>query len=303
MTRSLNELVNKTQEKNRNTVKLYADLLPQVSLAGYLHTDTGFVHPDRVMDVNVLLYVEKGYFHLYEENGEYTVGEGDLIFLKQGLHHYGDIKCPKGTKWFFVHFNLSDPENKKELGADEKYLYKEKESKGDIHCYRTLPKTMHLGKDSFIFAKFLTLEKMFSSEDIADNLRLNAYLYEILTDIYRENLLESRAGTTKEKVQNLKEFLKAKAESPFSSAEIEEHMKLSFKYLNMIFKKETGETLWNYHSRLRMEKAARLLAATSLPINEISARSGYDSPYYFSNAFKKFSGMSPSKYRKERLMI
>ena len=289
--------------KSDNTVKLYTDLLPLVSLAGYLHTDTGFVHPDRVMDVNVLLYVERGYFHIYEEDEEYTVGEGDLIFLKQGLHHYGDIKCPEGTKWFFVHFNLPDPKNKKELPADEKYLYKEKETQNNIHFYRPLPKTMHIGKDSFLFAKFLNLERMFSSEDAADNLKLNAYLYEILTDIYSANIYENRAGTAKEKGLNLKEFLKTKAESPFSSAEIEEHMNLSFKHLNMIFKKETGETLWNYHSRLRMEKAARLLAATSLPVSEISARSGFESPYYFCNAFKKYSGMSPTKYRKEVLMI
>ncbi len=289
--------------KSDNTVKLYTDLLPQVSLAGYLHTDTGFVHPDRVMDVNVLLYVERGYFHIYEEDEEYSVGEGDLIFLKQGLHHYGDIKCPEGTKWFFVHFNLPDPENKRELSADEKYLYKEKEPQDGIHFYRALPKIMHIGRDSFLFAKFLNLEKMFSSEDAADNLRLNAYLYEILTDIYSENVFENRAGTAKEKVLNLKEFLKTKAESPFSSAEIEEHMNLSFKYLNMIFKKETGETLWSYHYRLRMEKAARLLTATSLPIGEISAGSGFDSQYYFCNAFKKYTGMSPTKYRKESLMI
>lgn len=289
--------------KSDNTVKLYTDILPRVSLAGYLHTDTGFIHPDRIMDVNVLLYVERGYFHIYEESEEYTVGEGDLIFLKQGFHHYGDIKCPEGTKWFFVHFNLQDPKNKKELTADEKYLYKEKERQGNIHCYRTLPKTMHIGKDSFLFAKFLTLEKMFSSEDPADNLRLNAYLYEILTDIYMEKIVESRAGTVGEKVLDLKEYLKTKTGSPFSSAEIEQHMNLSFKYLNMIFKKETGETLWNYHYRLRMEKAARLLTATSLPIGEISAGSGFDSQYYFCNAFKKHTGMSPTKYRKESLMI
>ena len=289
--------------KPDNTVKLYTDRLPLVSLSGYLSTDSGFVHPDRVMDVNVLLYVERGSFHIYEEDEEYTVGEGDILFLKQGLHHYGDIKCPVSTKWFFVHFNLPDPKNRTELSFNEKYLYKEKEDNTNIHYYRTLPKTMHIGKDSSLFAKFLTLEKMFSSGDETDNLKLNVYLYEILADIYKESVFVGKMSGTKEKVNKLTEFLKERTESPFSSSEIEEYMNLSFKYLNMIFKKETGETLWNYHSRLRMEKAARLLAATSLPINEISARSGFDSQYYFCNAFKKYSGMSPTKYRKESLMI
>ena len=202
-----------------------------------------------------------------------------------------------------MHFNLPDLKNRIELSSNERYLYKEKESNGNTHFYWTLPKTMHIGRDSFLFARFLTLEKMFSSGDKADNLKLNAYLYEILADIYKESVLVHSAGSAKEKVNRLMDFLKERAESPFSSSEIEKYMDLSFKYLNMLFKKETGETLWNYHFRLRMEKAAMLLAATSLPINEISNRFGFDSPYYFCNVFKKFSGMSPTKYRKDSLMI
>ena len=40
-------------------IRLSVSALPLVSLCGYLSTDTGFVHPDRILDVNVLLYVEE----------------------------------------------------------------------------------------------------------------------------------------------------------------------------------------------------------------------------------------------------
>ena len=48
-------------------VHLPLDTLPLVSLSDDLWTEEGFVHPDRVMDVNVLLYVRKGEFEIYEE--------------------------------------------------------------------------------------------------------------------------------------------------------------------------------------------------------------------------------------------
>ena len=111
--------MNRTKD---HRIKLFTDVLPSVSSCGYLSTDTGFVHPDRILDVNVLLYVEEGSFHIFEEKEEYTVESGDLLFLKQGLHHFGDIKCPKGTKWFFVHFHLNESGEGMELSPYERFL-------------------------------------------------------------------------------------------------------------------------------------------------------------------------------------
>ena len=282
-------------------IRLSVSALPLVSLCGYLSTDTGFVHPDRILDVNVLLYVEEGSFHIYEESDEYNIGPGDLLFLKQGLHHYGDIRCPKGTKWFFVHFNLSDPGNGTELEPYEQFLYTEagKALKVPNHL---LPKTFHVEKNSRIFSKFMTLEKMFASRDYSDNLNLNAYLYGILADIYEAALLEKHIDPNREKVLKMTGFLDERADRPFPSFELEEYMGLTFKHLNLLFKKATGTTLWKYHNGVRMDKAGRLLTGTELSIGEISERLGFDSPYYFCNSFKKYFGISPSEYRKTRLI-
>ena len=49
-----------------------------------------------------------------------------------------------------------------------------------------------------------------------------------------------------------------------------------------------------------MEQASSLLRETALPVAEIAARVGYDSQSKFSSAFKAFSGMLPTEYRKSR---
>ncbi|QNK58637.1 AraC family transcriptional regulator [Paenibacillus sp. PAMC21692] len=51
--------------------------------------------------------------------------------------------------------------------------------------------------------------------------------------------------------------------------------------------------------RLRMEKACRLLEETKLPLKPIAASVGYQDVYYFSNAFKKHVGCSPTRYRQQ----
>jgi len=291
-------MANDTME---NRIKLFTDVLPSVSLCGYLSTDAGFVHPDRILDVNVLLYVEEGGFHVFEEKEEYTIEPGDLLFLKQGLHHFGDVKCPKGTKWFFVHFHLNESGTGRELAPYERYLFAEADDNRD-RAYHILPKTAQIDKNSRIFSRFMTLLRMFESRNYSANLNLNAYLCEILMDIYEQSLSERHIDGRQEKVLKMMAFLDERANRSFTSTELEEYMGLTFKHLNFLFRQTTGTTLWNYHCNARMEKAKRLLASTTLSIGEISDELHFESPYYFCNVFKKKTGMAPSKYRKENLI-
>ena len=53
---------------------------------------------------------------------------------------------------------------------------------------------------------------------------------------------------------------------------------------------------------LRIEKAKEYLINDQLSITEISKKCGFQSPYYFSNTFKKEHGESPEKYRKKMLV-
>jgi AraC-like DNA-binding protein len=62
------------------------------------------------------------------------------------------------------------------------------------------------------------------------------------------------------------------------------------------FKRETGLTVIEYLTRVRVDAARRLLA-TSLRAAEVSRLVGFDDPYYFSRVFKKLAGKSPSEFR------
>jgi len=69
-------------------------------------------------------------------------------------------------------------------------------------------------------------------------------------------------------------------------------------YFSTIFKKETGENLSTYLSRLRVEKAAAMLLGTNLPLNTIANTCGFEDQSWFSKIFKAHTGMSPRRYRK-----
>jgi AraC-like DNA-binding protein/ligand-binding sensor domain-containing protein len=59
-----------------------------------------------------------------------------------------------------------------------------------------------------------------------------------------------------------------------------------------------GKAPTEYLRDLRFEKAAEMVKEGSLPIAEIAYRTGFNDAHYFSKAFRKRYGMTPSEYRK-----
>ncbi len=73
---------------------------------------------------------------------------------------------------------------------------------------------------------------------------------------------------------------------------------ISTNYLSRKFKQETGDTFVAYLTQMRVHRAMELLKNPELRICDIAEMTGYSSQHYFSNAFKKLSGISPIEYRK-----
>lgn len=69
-------------------------------------------------------------------------------------------------------------------------------------------------------------------------------------------------------------------------------------YLYRIFKEITGMPIQQYITNLRMKRACHFLTSSMLSYSEVAYYCGYISEQYFSMAFKKNVGVSPSAYRK-----
>ncbi|RED84248.1 response regulator [Cohnella phaseoli] len=78
---------------------------------------------------------------------------------------------------------------------------------------------------------------------------------------------------------------------------------ISISHLSRLFKKEAGVNFSDYLIGVRMEQAKALLASEALSVIEVSGRVGYEDSKYFSQLFKKHTGMTPSEYQKSRKIV
>lgn len=73
---------------------------------------------------------------------------------------------------------------------------------------------------------------------------------------------------------------------------------ISENYLSRLVKQSTGRTVMAWVDIVRIQRAKKLLAMTSLSIIDIAASIGMDDQSYFSRLFKKETGVTPSAFRK-----
>ena len=81
-------------------------------------------------------------------------------------------------------------------------------------------------------------------------------------------------------------------------SDIADHACLNPQYMMRLFKKKTGESVLEYVTNLRLEKAKELLRKTSLNNEMISDSIGYASANYFIKLFKTRYGLTPREFRK-----
>lgn len=65
------------------------------------------------------------------------------------------------------------------------------------------------------------------------------------------------------------------------------------------FKSLVGLPMFEYLTRLRVQRATHLLRTTPLPIYEVANKVGYESDLAFTKTFKKHTGLTPTQFRKQ----
>ncbi|HEY0107809.1 MAG TPA: AraC family transcriptional regulator [Rhizomicrobium sp.] len=93
------------------------------------------------------------------------------------------------------------------------------------------------------------------------------------------------------------EFIETHLDSPLALADVAGAAGLSRMHFAAQFRAATGVRPHEYVLRRRIEKAQAILATTDMPIAELSFASGFSSQAHFTVVFKRFSGLTPRRWR------
>lgn len=112
---------------------------------------------------------------------------------------------------------------------------------------------------------------------------------------------EQLAGNVREyaaRVHRVMDYIEEHLASPLTLEELAQVAGFSKYHFHRIFFSQTGETLFSFIQRLRLEKAAFLLASDGrLSVTEAALEAGFGGSSSFARSFKQRFGQSPTEWR------
>ena len=103
-----------------------------------------------------------------------------------------------------------------------------------------------------------------------------------------------------DRVRAVRDYVLDHISRPITTEELAQALGTNRTYLCRMFREETGETVQDYVTGLKMDEARRLLDTTAKTAAQIGSYLGYSSQSHFQRVFKKTMGMTPGEYRKKQ---
>jgi len=125
---------------------------------------------------------------------------------------------------------------------------------------------------------------------------IDSYLLELCAAVGQK-----RRGRTGNVIERIKSLIAERYRENLTAADIAAGVYLSPTYVSLLFKEETGETLFEYLTKVRIERAKELLKDPQTKFYEVCEAVGYSDPSHFSKVFKKMTGLTPSAYRDRQI--
>ncbi|MGG1554013.1 helix-turn-helix transcriptional regulator [Paenibacillus ferrarius] len=256
---------------NRNEV-------PSLVTVGLFETKKPWLHVDRVLPIDTMLYVMNGSVYLSEENEDYEITNHQVFFLKNGCRHWGKTFTKPGSRWYWVSFLPSVSDNAEEP------LY--------------LPKQLTVSSPERMFWILGTMHRLYASSEPLREERLNGLLYQLQYELLHQQASANMDMASSSVASKIIRLLQEQVNGSFHGESIANALNMNYSYLGRMFKSVTGVSILQYYKRLKVQRAIQLMESASLNISQISELLQFPNPYYFSRVFKQVTGFSPKDYQK-----
>ncbi|MBQ7850977.1 MAG: AraC family transcriptional regulator [Clostridia bacterium] len=227
--------------------------------------------------------VLEGEGELTYDGRHYVLTRGSCVFL-DCRRPYAHATSRRLWRLMWVHFD----------GATMPGVYQKYCERGGMPAFRP--------EDGDAYRQLLQrIHETAAAEDYVRDMHINELLAALLSLLMQASwspASQRRSASSHSVISGVKAWLDQHYHEKVALDDLADRFFINKFYLTRLFKEQYGSSIVNYLLSLRISRAKELLRFTDLPMEEIGARCGIPDANYFSRAFRKVEGVSPSEYRK-----
>ncbi len=238
----------------------------------------------------VLIWCASGEAAIAVDDGVFELKPNSVITITSGQIHY--LKENHKAKGFVLEFTY-DFFCKND--ADVELVFH-----NSLFCHFAMNEVIFLGESESVATELKSIERELEAKPYQYLVSVHSRIELILVEINREKL--KHGGEIYKPDALFLKFLEAvfaNFEKKPSVREIASTLGTTDSKLNELSKLHTGRTAQSVIYGLTASEAKRLLRYEDLSVKEVAFHLGFDDPFYFSNFFKKQTGLSPRSYKDE----
>lgn len=259
-----------------------------LDFCGFEDCPPGYQYGPDIRELYVLHYIAKGKGTYYFQDKAIDLKQGDLFLLRPD--EMTTYQADKEDPWSYYWLGIG--------GRKAKEYFSYSRITETNYITEEIDKTHAI---SNIISKTLDYTNKMNKSNGQSEMFYLRMVYSVLYEL--SNTFPSKSfpiltDPTFTLSQLAKQIIEKRYNENLTIQNIAEELSISRSYLSNNFKKHYQISPKGYLMEVRMERAKQLLEITNEPMNIIGISIGYLDSLYFSRAFKKYFGLSPSEYRK-----
>lgn len=283
---------------------------PHIRYVNNYKVNYTYVESPRKLYDYELMFIAEGHAVMHYNKKRYHLEKNDIFYLKPNIENHIYIEEGSGFRTHCIHFDWVKPSPENDFSVEEFYLHSfslsdheersQKLEKRPQPCPEDFTLPAHTkGRGIHDFAGlFARCYYHYIESDLVNYLYLKSAFYEIIALLYTQCCPKYAAKIVHPQIQQAQKYIAENYSLKLSVPVLAAKYNLSPKYFGMLFKQATDKSVSQYIRDIRIQVSMEMLSESNLSLEQIADTIGFENSFYFSNCFKKTTGIAPSEYRR-----
>jgi len=224
-----------------------------------------------------LTYITKGNARYTINHVVHELGPGDLLYLTKGDLKEAITYPQNLMQCFAINFTFSKKLNEA-AGAEENLL----------------PMVNHIGLRQDIIDLFRELTISWTEQQNGYIIKSRALLMLIIHRLMEIILYDVDSEPGDHRVNRITRYISMHYPEKLTVKNLAQQIGLDLDYFGRLFKHETGMTIHQYITKIRVRNAENMLQSGNYKVQETAENCGFSDTFHFYKSFKALRGFPPS---------